>query len=243
MIGWNETSWGTGAEKFMDKILIVEDDAALSAGICYALESEAYSTMAAYSIRKAKQLLACEQFSLAVLDVNLPDGDGFSLCRYIKETIPELKVVFLTANDLEEDVLAGFDLGAEDYITKPFSTNIFRKKIEVVLRNGTKEREASGTVFEDGHLHIDFDSLSCTSNGETVALTPNEYKMLRLLIANAGNIVTRQLMLDRLWDSGGNYIDDHTLTVNITRLRSKIEDAEHAYIKTIRGMGYLWKKG
>lgn len=228
----------------MEKILIVEDDLALSAGICFELESGSYFTVAAYSVQKAKALLEHEAFQLAVLDVNLPDGNGFDLCRHIKRTFPSLPVVFLTANDLEEDVLRGFDMGAEDYITKPFSLGIFRKKVEVALRNGAKkEAPDSSGGMDDGFLKIDFPCLSVWKAGEKLSVTPNEFKILRMLTDNAGRLVTRRALLERLWDCDENYIDDHTLTVNVTRLRNKLEDESHAYVKTIRGMGYIWLGG
>ena len=122
------------------KILVVEDDLALSAGLCFELDAGGYLTVAAYTVRKAVQLLENEEFALVLLDVNLPDGNGFELCREIKNKKPQLPVIFLTANDLEEDVLNGFDLGAEDYVTKPFNMNILLRRVEVALRRGKKEQ-------------------------------------------------------------------------------------------------------
>ena len=195
----------------MSKILVLEDDLALSAGLCFALDEAGYLSVAAYTCQKARQFLENDSFDLAVLDVNLPDGSGFDLCRELKTSLLEFPVIFLTANDLEQDELAGFDLGADDYITKPFSI-----------------------------LHLDFQTMTAVRGGEKVTLTPSEYRLLRLLTANAGNVVTRRLLLEKLWDAGGNFIDDHTLTVTTNRLRAKIEGAGHTYIQTIRGMGYVW---
>lgn len=222
----------------MERILVVEDDLALNAGLCFELDTAGYASVSAFSCRKAEYLIAAEPFSLAILDVNLPDGNGFDLCRSIKTSHPELPVVFLTANDLEQDVLNGLDLGAEDYITKPFSTNILVKKVGILLRRG--QRTAPETAFDDGFLLVDPENMAAMRGGEKIAITPNEYKILRLLIANAGNIVSRQRILDKVYDHAENYIDDHTLTVTINRLRGKIEDEAHPYIKTIRGMGYAW---
>ena len=133
------------------RILVIEDDLALSAGLCFELDSNGYLTVAAYNCRKARQLLQEDQFDLAIMDVNLPDGNGFDLCREVKAIKPELPVIFLTANDLEQDVLSGFDLGAEDYITKPFNMQIFLRRVEVALRRGSKVtaplRTAGLTVF------------------------------------------------------------------------------------------------
>ena len=222
----------------MKKILIVEDDLALSAGVCFDLEADNYMTVAAYTYEKAIKILEKYKFDLILLDVNLPDGNGFDLCKHIKSN-SDTPVVFLSANDLEEDALGGFEAGAEDYITKPFSIHILRKKIQVILKRSNLVENRN--IFEDGNLTIDFETLTATRAGETIAITPNEYKILKLLISNAGNVLTRQVLLDRLWDQDGNFIDEHTLTVNITRLRNKIEDKEHKYIKTIYGMGYVWK--
>ena len=220
----------------MAKILVVEDDLALSAGLCFALDEAGHLTAAAYTCQKARQLLKTGQFDLVILDVNLPDGNGFDLCRECKSSAPERPVIFLTANDLERDELNGFDLGADDYITKPFRIQVLKRRVEAVLRRGT----AGSDCFDDGFLRLDFQALTAARNGERLSITPNEYKLLRLMTANAGAVMTRRLLLEKLWDSGGNYIDDHTLTVTINRLRAKIEDAGHTYIQTVRGMGYVW---
>ena len=222
----------------MSKILVVEDDLTLSAGLCFALDNSGLLTVPAYTCQKARQLLKINQFQLAILDVNLPDGSGFGLCREVKAAAPELPVIFLTANDLEQDQLNGFDLGADDYITKPFSIQILKRRVEAVLRRGASKSIADG--FDDGFLRLDFQALTAVRGGERLAITPNEYKLLRLLTANAGAVVTWRLLLEKLWDSGGNFIDDHTLTVTMNRLRAKIEDAGHTYIQTVRGMGYVW---
>ncbi len=220
----------------MAKILVVEDDLALSAGLCFALDEAGHLTAAAYTCQKARQLLKTDRFDLVILDVNLPDGNGFDLCRECKSSAPERPVVFLTANDLERDELNGFDLGADDYITKPFRIQVLKRRVEAVLRRGT----AGSDCFDDGFLRLDFQALTAARNGERLSITPNEYKLLRLLTANAGAVMTRRLLLEKLWDIGGNFIDDHTLTVTMNRLRAKIEDAGHTYIQTVRGMGYVW---
>lgn len=224
----------------MSKILVVEDDLALSAGLCFELDTAGYLTVAAYNCQKSRQLLESEHFNLVILDVNLPDGSGFDFCKEVKGTLPELPVIFLTANDLEQDVLNGFDLGADDYITKPFQMEILKRRVEVALRRGSFAAKSSSDCYDDGFLRLDFQALSAVRNGERLAITPNEYKLLRILTANAGNIVTRQLLLEKLWDCDSNFIDDHTLTVTMNRLRAKIEEAGHSYIKTVRGMGYIW---
>ena len=224
----------------MSKILLVEDDLPLSTGLCFELDTSGYLTVAAYHCQKALKLVKTDHFDLAILDVNLPDGDGFELCRKIKKEQPTLPVIFLTAKDLEQDVLKGFDLGADDYITKPFHIQILKRRVEVALRRGAADARDLQEGFDDGFLRLDFQALTAVRGGERLAITPNEYKLLRLLTANAGAVMTRRLLLEKLWDSGGNFIDDHTLTVTMNRLRAKIEDAGHTYIQTVRGMGYVW---
>lgn len=228
----------------MEKILVLEDDLALSAGLCFELDSAGYLTVAAYNCQKARQLLSGDRFDLALLDVNLPDGNGYDLCREIKARHPELPVIFLTANDLETDVLNGFDMGAEDYVTKPFNIQILLRRVEVALRRSSTQPAApQADRWSDGWLTLDFSALTAQRGEEKLAITPNEYKLLKTLTAHTGQILTRQQLLDRLWDSGGNFIDDHTLTVTMNRLRAKIEDDAHTYIKTVRGMGYIWTGG
>lgn len=224
----------------MQKILVIEDDLALSAGLCFELDTEGYLTSASYNCQKARQLLKTGHYDLVILDVNLPDGSGFELIREIKTDFPSLPVIFLTANDLEQDELNGFDLGAEDYITKPFNIRILKRRVEVALRRSGCTPEAAKDCYDDGYLKLDFGALTAVRDGEKLTITPNEYKLLRLLTANAGNILTRRTLLERLWDYGGNFIDDHTLTVTMNRLRAKIETEDHSYIRTVRGMGYIW---
>ena len=137
----------------------------------------------------------------------------------------------------------GFDLGADDYITKPFHTQILKRRVAVALRRGNSGAKDVDDGYDDGFLRLDFRSLTAGRNKEQLHITPNEYKLLRLLTANAGNIVTRQTLLEKLWDCDENYIDDHTLTVAMNRLRAKIEEEGHSYIRTVRGMGYIWTGG
>ena len=225
------------------KILVVEDDLTLSAGICFELDGNGYLTVAAYNCKKAIQLIQCDHFDLIILDVNLPDGNGFDLCRTIKRNHPELPVMFLTANDLEKDILNGFDLGAEDYVTKPFNMKILLRRVDVIIRRNGSTKQQAADCWTDGFLTFDFSKLTVVRGREKVIVTSNEYKLLRVLIENAGNILTRQTLLERLWDVDGNFVDDHALTATINRLRAKIEDDTHSYIKTVRGMGYAWMEG
>ena len=224
----------------MKRFLVVEDALALSTGLCFELDMAGYASLPSYNCAKARYLLEHEKPDLVLLDVNLPDGNGFDLCREMKAGAPEVPVIFLTANDLDQDILNGFDMGAEDYVTKPFNMQILLRRVEVALRRAQQKEGASADCWYDGYLMLNFSDLTAKRGGEMMAITPNEYKLLKLLTDNAGQILTRQVLLDRLWDSAGNFIDDHTLTVTMNRLRTKIEDESHTYIKTVRGMGYIW---
>ena len=169
----------------MQQILVVEDDLALSAGLCFELDTAGYASIPAYNCVKAREFLERQSFALVLLDVNLPDGSGFDLCREIKEQSPNLPVIFLTANDLDTDVLNGFDIGAEDYITKPFNIQILIRRVEVALRRHTARGQEQWT---DGYLQINFSLLTAQRRDEKLAITPNEYKLLKLLIGNSGQM-------------------------------------------------------
>ncbi len=221
----------------MNRILVAEDDKTMNSGLCYNLQLDQYQTVAAYTSKEALTQVKLNPFNLAVLDVNLPDGDGFGLCKEIK-AFQDISVIFLTARDLEDDVLKGFELGAEDYITKPFSINIFRKKVGAVLKRCGKRKGSN--LYSDGTLTIDFDKMTAFSCGTCSVLTPTECKMLKLFLANANVVLTRRCILEKLWDSGGNFVDEHALTVYVNRLRGKIENSGKKYIKTVYGMGYMW---
>ena len=176
---------------------------------------------------------------LILLDVNLPDGEGFAFCRRIREDT-SVPVVFLTARDLEEDALRGYELGAEDYVTKPFSMKILMKKIGVILKRSGDEAGESGNVYDDGYLRIDFARARVEKDGTDCMVTPTEYRILQEFIAHKGQLLTYQVLLERLWDGGSQFVDKHALAVNINRLRNKIENEEHRYISNVYGMGYQW---
>jgi len=221
----------------MSKILVVEDDVMLNSGLCYNLELDAYKAGSAHDAAEALEKTKNEIFDLVILDVNLPDGDGFELCKKIRAA-HDIPIIFLTARDLEADVMKGFDLGADDYITKPFNINIFRKKVAAVLKRSNKA--ANRAFYVCGDLVIDFDKLTATIKDEPVIFTPTEYKILKIFTSNPNVLLTRQVLLEKLYDVDANFVDEHALTVNINRLRSKIETGDRKYIKTVYGMGYLW---
>lgn len=221
----------------MKHILVVEDDIILNSGICYNLELDRYSVISAHNVTEAWEKINMESFNLIILDVNLPDGDGFELCKKIK-AVQDTPVVFLTARDLETDVMEGFDLGADDYITKPFSINIFRRKISAVLKRLGKP--ADKNLYICDKLVIDFDKFTATIGDEPILFTPIEYKILRVFTGNPNILLTRQVLLEKLYDVDSNFVDEHALTVNINRLRNKIETENRKFIKTVYGMGYIW---
>ncbi len=247
----------------MKKILLVEDDEALNTALSYDLELENYQVYSTFTIGEGMTLLKRNKVDLALLDGNLPDGDGFAFCKTIKSEW-DIPVILLTARDMEQDELLGFDCGADDYITKPFHVPILHRRIQAALRKtGTGKTTMSGpgtagtetigartgaagaigkrNLYDDGYLKIDFDALTAARGNETLSMTPTEYKILRLLTANANQVMTKRLLLEKIWDSKGNFVDEHTVAVNINRLRKKIEADGHTYIKTLYGMGYQWK--
>lgn len=220
----------------MQNILIIEDDPDLNQTIGYALEKAGYGVFRADSIRKAESIFVQEKICLVLLDVNLPDGEGYTFCRWAKAQ-REVPVIYLTARDLEEDALEGYESGAEDYVTKPFSMKILLKKLDVVLKRLTP---AGSQVFRDDHLRMDLEQARLYVDGRECSVTPTEVRMLRLFLSNRGQLLTYEVMLDRLWDSGGQFVDKHALAVNVNRLRQKLEDAEHKYISNVYGVGYQW---
>ena len=221
----------------MKKILIVEDDSSLSAGLCRALISGDAETSAADTLRKAREILQNNDFSLVILDVNLPDGNGFDFLPYIKKEYG-IPVIMLTANDLETDIVAGLEAGADDYITKPFSLAVLRARVKTQLRKLAPK--AQPNQYINGDYSFDFDTMEFTVNGISVELSKTEQKLLRMLTANAGITLSREKLIDRIWTDGAEYVDENALSVSIKRLRDKLNAKE--YIKTVYGIGYMWVK-
>ena len=221
-------------------ILLIEDDRDLNAGLAYDLEMEHYNVFSAFTLAEGQSILDSGTPDLILLDGNLPDGDGFDFCRKVKSK-QEIPVIFLTARDMEQDEMRGFDCGADDYITKPFKMPILHRRIQAALRKTGAREERS--LYDDGYLRIDFDQMTAVRDNETLPMTPTEFKILRLLIVNADKVLTKRLLLEKIWDNSGNFVDEHTVAVNINRLRKKIESQGHVYIKTLYGVGYQWKNG
>lgn len=223
------------------RILVVEDDRLLNNTLCYNLTTVGYQVDAALTKADAIGQTEKQNYELIVLDVNLPDGNGFDFCREIKERRPDTAVIFLTANDMESDMLKGFELGADDYVTKPFPISVFQKKVSALLSRIT--RQSGGDFYDDGNLLINFSELTAALSGQAVTFTPLEYRLLKVLTSNSKQVLTRGQLLEKLWDAEENYVDEHALTSAISRIRGKIEVNGYQYIKTVYGMGYMWIGG
>lgn len=221
-------------------ILVVEDDRALNEGIAFALEKEGYIVHKTCSLREAERKLE-EKMDLILLDINLPDGDGRDFLKNILagQRVP---VLFLTARDSEEDMLAGFRMGCDDYITKPFSMAVLAMKIGAVLK---RSKETSRKIYTNGGLVYDYETKTLKNCGREVELTALEIKLLELFLDHKGIVLTRERLLDRIWDVQEKYVEDRTLSVNIHRLREKIEDNPERpkHIRTVFGIGYKWEDG
>jgi len=218
----------------MSRIFLVEDDKAIAKNLVLLLRSEGFTVTHASTRGEALALLAGNKFDLALIDISLPDGNGFTVCTEIKET-GDIPVIFLTASGDEASVVTGLNIGADDYITKPFRPR------ELIARIGTALRKRrSGSAFEIGGLHVDTASGVVKKHGNEVFLSALEYRLLLVFIGNPKNIITRGRLLDELWDAAGEFVNDNTLTVYIKRLRDKIEDdpARPQIILTVRGTGY-----
>ena len=226
----------------MKQILIVEDDVLLNKTLAYNLISDGWEVTPALKAKTAASLLAGRSYDLVLLDINLPDGDGYDLCRLIKPEHPDTVVIFLTANDQECDQLRGYEAGAVDYITKPFSIGALQRKIRAMFAM-LEHHNPAKDLYDDGRLFLDFSEQSATLNGKPIALSSMEYKMLYLFCKNPRQVLTRQRLLERLWDVDEKFVDEHTLTTSISRIRGKIEAEGDTYIKTIYGIGYQWTGG
>lgn len=239
------------------KILIVEDDRALNNGIALSLRGE--ENVQAFSLVEARGLFD-ESIDLIILDVNLPDGSGLDYCREIRER-SKVAIIFLTANDMETDIVTGLELGADDYITKPFSLMVLRARVNAVsrrksgqavseLESGQPEERQSGSLQRDvrhpgtncfwqNGFFFDFESMKFTVEGVAVELSKTEQKLLKLLVSNCGITLSRNMLIDRIWSDGAEFVEENALSVTMNRLRSKLPGAP---VKTVYGIGYVWEK-
>lgn len=223
----------------MYKILIVEDDTVFSQLLAYHFSKEGWQTALSSSCREAREAVSGAHFDLIVLDVNLPDGSGLSLCPHILSADAKTCILFLTGNDTEADMLKGYAAGAFDYITKPFSVLVLCRKISAILRQ-QNDSGSKTLLYDDGFLSVDFSSRTASVNGCPVSFTPREYETLLFLIQNAGRILTKRQFMEHIWDTDENYVDEHAAATVISRIRGKIETDAHRYIRTSYGLGYQW---
>lgn len=224
----------------MKRILLVEDDLSLINGLSFAVKRQGYLIDVARTSADAERLWADARYDLVILDVSLPDGSGFDLCRRIRaaSTVP---IMFLTAADEETDITMGLDIGGDDYITKPFKLAIFLSRLNALLRRSENFNRAE-TTLSSGGVTVDLLRGKVHKGGEPVELTAGEYKLLCLFMQNPDRVLSPEQILSHLWDCDGNYIDGNSLTVYIRRLRTKIEDdpGNPLRIVTVRRLGYKW---
>ena len=219
----------------MTKILLVEDDGQIAAYLGELLRAEGFDTQIAGSKKEASECLLIQAFDLVLLDVSLPDGNGFSICAEIKKEY-EIPVIFLTASGDEYSVVAGLDMGADDYIAKPFRPRELISRIRSVLRRCKKEQR----ILSCGDLRVNVSSATVTKGEKELFLSALEYRLLLLLLQNKGQILTRNQLLEEIWDASGEYVNDNTLSLYMKRLREKIEENPQSprLLHTIRGIGY-----
>ncbi len=217
----------------MKNILLIEDNESILKGLVYSLEQERFKVTTAMTIKDSKNLLESNNiYNLIILDISLPDGSGFDLCKYIKSNY-NIPIIFLTAKDEEQDVVQGFDLGADDYIIKPFRTRELISRANNIFR---RYNNIQTNIITSSNIKIDLDAQRVYKNDDEIVLTALEYKILALLFTNINQTVSREKILDKIWDIAGNYVNDNTLTVYIKRIRAKLSPND--IIKTIKGIGY-----
>ena len=224
----------------MKQILIIEDDENLSRGIAFAFEKDGYAVIQANTLKAGKFSYEQNDIDMIILDLGLPDGNGMELCRYIREK-SNVPVIMLTACDLETDEVSGLMAGADDYITKPFSLSVLRARVDAVFRRlETKDTQA----IQSGKYRLDADLCKLYRGNKEIPISATEFRLLKYFMNNAGQILSKEQILAALWDNQGNFVDENTLPVNISRLRAKIENdpKNPKIIKTIHGMGYVWVK-
>lgn len=224
----------------MNNILLIEDDLSLVNGLTFALKKQGFKLEVARTLKEAENLWTDGKYDLLVLDVTLPDGTGFEFCKKVRRT-SKVPIIFLTAADEEMDIIMGLDIGGDDYITKPFKLGVLISRINALLRR-TNDFSTEGTMLQSNGIKVFLLQGQAFKNDRLLELTAAEYKLLCLFMRNPNVVLTKDQILDRLWDCNGNYIDSSTLTVYMRRLRIKIEDnpGEPKMLLTVRGMGYKW---
>lgn len=221
------------------QIVVVEDDKDLCSGLCKALKDETRSIVSCEDLKSARDQIFLTNPSLIILDINLPDGNGLDLVKEIRARNLSVPVILLSANDTDSDVVKGLEIGADDYVTKPFSLSVLRARVNTQLRK--HEIENTGDAVRIDHYSFDFERMIFTISGEEVSLSKIEQRLLKMLVSNRGITLSRDDLVDRLWTDGSEYVDENALSVAIKRLRDKLSAKE--YIKTVYGLGYMWVKG
>lgn len=222
------------------KILIIEDDLSLINGLSFAIKKQGYELDVVRTVLETDAVFADGKYNLIILDVSLPDGSGFDICKKIRK-ISKVPIIFLTAADEETDIIMGLDIGGDDYITKPFKLAVLMSRINAILRRSNNFNQADTELNSNG-ITVKLLKSEVYKNGENIDLTTGEYKLLCMFMENPNIVLSAEQILSKLWDCDENYIDNNTLTVYIRRLRTKIEDnpSEPKMIQTIRRMGYKW---
>lgn len=217
------------------RVLIIEDNQLTARGLRYLLEREGYLVTTVVDLKSAKQTLATQDFELLIMDVGLPDGDSFSLVQQLQDSLKDKAIIFLTARDQEEDIIRGLELGAEDYITKPFRNRELLLRVKKALRQPL----GLGKKLTIGHFSLDLEAHELMIDGKIIVLTALEYRIMICLMENAGHIVTRERLLDEIYDASGRVVNDNTLSVYIKRLRQKLRPRDN--ISTIKNLGYRFE--
>ncbi|MBR6380635.1 MAG: response regulator transcription factor [Lachnospiraceae bacterium] len=220
------------------QIVIVEDDRDLCTGLCKALKEDTRSIVSCENLKSAREQIFLSDPALLLLDINLPDGNGLDLVKEIRGKNLSFPIILLSANDTDADVVRGLELGADDYVTKPFSLSVLRARVATQLRK--HEATGAGDVIRIGDYAFDFDRMLFTVQGEEIPLSKTEQRLLKLLVSNRGVTLSRDELIDRLWTDGAEYVDENALSVAIKRLRDKL--AAKDYIRTVYGLGYQWVK-
>ncbi len=225
----------------MNKILLVEDDLSLIEGLEFSLHKNGFQVEVARTVQETLSLLLENKYDLLLLDLTLPDGSGFEICKKARLT-SSVPIIFLTASDEEINIVMGLDMGGDDYITKPFKLNELISRINALLRRAGLSDKSRMELKSNG-ITIRLEENRVIKDGLEIELTVSEYRLLCLLIQNPNTILTRSVILDRLWDKSGSFVDDNTLSVYVRRLRSKIEKNPEnpVFLLTVRGVGYKWK--
>lgn len=225
----------------MKNILLLEDDKSLRRGVSFKLKNEGYEVFSTGSIKEALTLFKSSNIDLIITDIGLEDGNGFEFCEKIRK-ISDVYIIILTALDEEIDIVTGYDFGADDYMTKPFSLMVLISKVNALMRR--VDRVSLGETIVSGNISYNLSDMKVLKDSNHISLSKNELKLLKQLMLNSRQIISKQQLLESLWDVDSNFVDENTLAVNIRRLREKIEDnpREPIYIKNIRGIGYVWNR-